>query len=106
MKTGPQIDLIMLNTPRQNFVKPNGFGDFCKKLLSDPYVLFLVMAAMFFDGSKIPTSVLYQIPQGISIQSLVPISRVVSEKSFKQLFKMTTTDNNSSHGLWQGELKI
>ena len=34
----------------QNLVKPNGFGDKYEKLLSDPYVLFLVTMAMFFDG--------------------------------------------------------
>ena len=27
--------------------KPNGFGDICKKVLPDHYVLFLVMTAMF-----------------------------------------------------------
>ena len=32
-----------------NLAKPNGFGDICEKLLSDPYVLFLVTSAMFFD---------------------------------------------------------
>ena len=44
MKIWPQIDLIM-----QNLAKPNVFGDICKKLPSDPYDLFLVMKAMFFD---------------------------------------------------------
>ena len=37
--------------PCQNLAKPNGFGDICEKLLSDPQVLYLVLAAMFFDGS-------------------------------------------------------
>ena len=37
----------------QNLVKSNGFGDMCKNLLSDPYVLYLVTAAMFFNRSKI-----------------------------------------------------
>ena len=42
------------------------------------------MAAMFFDGSKIPTSVLRRIPQGTFIPSFVPIGQVVSEeKSFE-----------------------
>ena len=35
------------------------YMDICEKLLSDPNVLFLVTAAMFLDGSKIPTPVLY-----------------------------------------------
>ena len=77
----------MLNTfnPCQNLVKSNGLGDICKKLLSDPSVLFLVMAAMYFDGSKIPTSVLCTIPQGTFKVSLVPIGQVVSEeKSFER----------------------
>ena len=34
--------------PSQNLAKPNGFGEICEKLLSDPYVLFSVTAAMFF----------------------------------------------------------
>ena len=47
--------------------EPNSLGDICGKLLSDPYVLFLVTAAMFFDD----------------IPSLVLIIQVVSEeKSF------------------------
>ena len=50
------------------------------KLLSDPYILFLVMAAMFFDTSKISISVLSKTPKGIFIPSLVPIGQVVSEE--------------------------
>ena len=76
----------------QNLPKPNGFGDICKKLMSDPYVLFLVTVAMFFDRLKIPTSVLCRIPQGTFIPSLVPIGQVESEeKSFEKLL-MTMTD--------------
>ena len=56
------IDLTMLNTFIQvRFAKPNDFGYKCKTRLSDPYVLFLVTVAMFFNGSKIPTSVLRNI---------------------------------------------
>ena len=67
------------------------FGDICEKLLSDPYVLILVMAAMFSDRSKIPMTVLCRIPQGTFIPSLVTIGQVVSEKkSFEKL--LTTTD--------------
>ena len=63
--------------------KPNGFGDICKKLLSDPYVLFLETAAIFLDESQIPKSVLCRIPQGTFIPSSILIGRVVSEgKSF------------------------
>ena len=66
-----------------DLAKPNDFGDICEKLPSDPYVLFLVIAAMFFDESEIPTSVLCKIPQGTFIPSSVLISQVVSEgKSF------------------------
>ena len=47
------IDLIMLNnyTQCKNLTKPEGFGDIYKKLLSDPYVLYLVTTAMFFQKS-------------------------------------------------------
>ena len=62
--------------------KPNSFGDICEKLLSDPYVLFVVTAAI----PKIPTSVLYRIPQGTFIPRLDPIGQVVrEEKSFEKL---------------------
>ena len=64
--------------------KPNGFGDICEKLLSEPYVLFLVTAAMFFDPSKISTSVLCSTPQGTFIPSLISIGQVVSEKIFER----------------------
>ena len=45
-----------------------------------PFVLFLVMEPMFFDGAKIPTIVQCRIPQETFIPSLVPIGQVVSEK--------------------------
>ena len=65
--------------------KPNGFGDImCKKLLSDPSVLLLVTAAMFWDGSKIPISVLCSIPPEIFIPSPILIGQVVSEKIFER----------------------
>ena len=54
-------------------------------LLSSPYALFLVKAATFFDGSKIPTSVLCMIHQGTFMPSLVQIGQVVlEEKIFKR----------------------
>ena len=48
---------------KKNLAGPNGFGDICEKLLSvsDPYVLLLVIAAMFYNGYKIPMSVLCRI---------------------------------------------
>ena len=45
---------------------------YAKKLPFDSYVLFLVMAALFHDKLKIPTTVLFRIPKG---------TFVVSEKS-------------------------
>ena len=55
-------------------------------------MLFLVTAAMFFDASKIPTSVLCTIPQGTFKPSLVLIGAIVlEEKSFEKL--LTTTDD-------------
>ena len=57
----------------------------CEKLLSDPYVLFLVTMAMFFDVSKILTPVICMIPQRTFIPSFVPIGLVVSEeKNFER----------------------
>ncbi len=63
-KFGREVDLIMLNKsfPQQKFAKPYKFWDICEKLPSDPPVLFLVTAAMFFDELKIPTVVLFTIP--------------------------------------------
>ena len=93
MKIWPKIDLIMLNTFTlcQNLAIPNCFADICEQLLSDPYVLFLVTVAMFFNGSKIPTSVLCRLPQGTFIPIFVPIDQMVSEKkSFEKLFTMRT----------------
>ena len=95
IKLCQQIDLIMLNTisPYQNSAKLNGLGNIYEKLLSDPYVLFLVTVAMLFDGSKIPTLILCRIPQGTFKLSLVQIGQVVSEeKSFEKL--LTTTDDD------------
>ena len=71
----------MLNilTLYQNLAKSNGFGDISEKLLSDPYVIFFVTEAMFFDGSKIPTLAVCRIPYETLISSLVPIGQVVSE---------------------------
>ena len=60
--------------------KHNGFGDVCEKLLSDPYVLFLATTAMFFDGSKIPTSVLCRILLETFVPSLVPVGQVMSKE--------------------------
>ena len=75
--------------------KGNGFLVICKKVQSDPYVLFLVMAAMFFDRSKIPTPVLCRISQETFKPSLVQIGQVVSEeKSFEKLLTTTTDDND------------
>ena len=64
------------------------------KTTVDPYVLFLVTAAMFIDGSKIPRIVLCRIPQGTFIASLNPIGQVVSEKNSLEKL-LTTTDNNN-----------
>ena len=94
MKILPLIDFVKLNAaiPRQSLANPNGFGDICEKLLSDLYVLsFFLTAVMFFDGWKVPTSVLCRIPQETFIPGLVLIGQVVSEeKSFEKLW--TTTD--------------
>ena len=77
----------------KNSAKPDGFGNICEKTLSDPYVLFSVTAAMFFNGSKISTPVLCRIPQGTFIPSLFQIGQVVpKEKSFEKLLTMTDDD--------------
>ena len=88
----------MLNTFTQSEfdyhrILTNSFRDKYEKPPSDRYVLFLVMTVMFFDGLKIPTSVLCRLPQGTFIPSFVPIGQVVSvEKSFEKL--LTTDDND------------
>ena len=66
-------------TPCQSLANSNGFADICEKLHSDLYVLFLVTAAMFFDGSKIPTSVLWRTLKRTLVLSLVKIYLVLSE---------------------------
>ena len=86
----------------KNLAKPYGFGDICEKLMSDPYVLFLVMAAMFFDESKIPTSILCRISQETFIPSLVLIGPVVSEKGYLKeitlkIAKKTLKKGNNSN---------
>ena len=58
----------------------NGFGDMCEKLLSDPKCSIFRNGGHVFDGSEIPTSILCRIKQGPFMQSLVPISQVVSEE--------------------------
>ena len=80
----------------KNLTKPNDFGDtcICEKLLSDPYVLFLVMAAMFFDKSKILTTVLCRIPQGSFMLSLVSYGKVVSEE---KIFERNNIKNSKIH---------
>ena len=51
--------------------------------MSDPTVLFLVTVAMFFSGSKMPTSVLCRIFLKTFIPNLVLVGQVMSEvKSF------------------------
>ena len=55
-----------------------------------PYVLFLVMAAIFFEESKIPAPILRRISQRTFILSLVPIGQEVSEK---KSFERVNDDN-------------
>ena len=59
-----EVGLIILNKsfPLQMLAEPYHFWDICEKLHSEPPVLFLVTAAMFFDKSKIPTVILFTIP--------------------------------------------
>ena len=104
MKIWPQIDHMTADRshhsenffPCQNIAKPYSFGDICEKLLSDPYVLFLVKAAMFLDGSNIPTTFLWKIPQETFIPSLIQTGQVVSgEKSLEKL--LMTMDDDDGH---------
>ena len=50
------------------------------------------MAAMFFDGTKIPTSVLCRIPHGIFTPSLVPIGQ--ERNKIKNSKKKSKKGNN------------
>ena len=73
--------------PHQNFAELNALFWRCmrkKKLLTDPYVLSSVTAAMFLDRSKISTSGLCRIHKGTFILSLVPIGQVVSKEIFER----------------------
>ena len=86
----------------QNLAKPKGFGDICETLLPDPYVLFLVTEAMFFDGSNISTLMLCRISKGTFKLSLVAISQAVSEeRSFEKMLTTTTDDETTDAKRWQ-----
>ena len=83
--------------------KPKSFGDIIsEKPLSDPYIIFLVRAYTFFDGSKIFKSVLCKISKGTFIRTLVQIGQVVSEEkiferyNIKNSEKTLKKDNNSN----------
>ena len=65
-KIGPKIDLTMRNTfTTVRICQPNSFGDTCKKNLSDPYVLLLVTAAMFFAIKNPHISFMQNTPKNI-----------------------------------------
>ena len=51
-------------------------------------IMFLVMAAMFFNSSKLLTSVPYMIPQETFIPCLVPIALVASDQIFEKRIKL------------------
>ena len=56
---------------------------------------------------KYPHPILCKSPLETFILSLVLISPVVSEEeSFEKLLTMKPSDGKSSHGLWQGKLKM
>ena len=84
-----------------NLAKPYRFGYICEKLLSNPYVLFLVPTSMLFNKTNISTSFLCRIPKETFIQSWVPIGQVWSKEkifernniqnSFKKCRKRTIT---------------
>ena len=81
--------------------KPNGFGDICEKLLSDPYVMFLVKAAIFFDRSKNPhTNSMQNTTRNIRIKFG---SNWTSNVRGEEFWKIV--NGNSSHGPQPGELK-
>ena len=75
-----------------------------------PLCSILVMSVVFFDESKIPTSLLCRIPQGTFIPSLVPISPVVSKEKNNCIIVnddddgwQTPCDGNSSKMLKWGK---
>ena len=81
--------------PCQNFGKPNSFRDICEKLLSDPYVLLLLMLAMFVIRSKIKTYISSKNTlRNIYIKRLVLIGPMVTEERIlEKLLMITTTDD-------------
>ena len=79
--------------PSQNFDISLRFQVICKKLLSDPYVLLLAMAAMFFDKSLIKTQTLSTTSQGTFMPNFIKIDSVVSEElTFEKVYRRQTTD--------------
>ena len=79
----------MLNTFILIVAKPNRFENIIKKLLSDPYVLFVVTVAMFLDGSNIPISVLRRIPREHSYQVCFYLAKQCRGEEFKKVLKTT-----------------
>ena len=81
-----------------------------KKLLSDPYVLFLVMAAMFFEQIKNPNDHFVQDTVKNNL-SFIQIHSVVSEEEMFEVLLTTTvtdyhtpSDGNKLNGQQLGEL--
>ena len=81
-KLSPQMDLIMLNTFTlcQNLAKSNRFGDICKHLMSDPYVLFLATAVMLSNRSKTQTVFLLRILYKTKISTFIEFCVASFEK--------------------------
>ena len=73
--------------------------------MSDPSVLFLVMVATFFNGSKISKLFICRIPQGAFLPSLVLNGPVDLEDDDEDNRRQMPSDGISSHGLWPNELK-
>ena len=98
--------------PCQNLAKPKGFGDICEKLLSDPYVLFLVNGGHVFQRIKNPhISSMQNTPRNIYIEFGSNQSSSFREEEFCTIVHKDDNDDgrevmaNSPHGLWPGELK-
>ena len=73
--------------------KPNKFGDICKNLQFDPYVLFLVTASIFLTDQKSKRSFCAGYSKEQVMISFMQIYSVVSEETmFEQI-----VNNDNGH---------
>ena len=90
----------MLNTITlcQNLAKVNGFWDIFENLMSDPYVLFLVTAAMFSTDQKSKKKLCEEYTLRNNHTKFQIHSVVSEEKNFFKMLTMTTAAVDDDDG--------